>query len=112
MAENHNKALECDDGFGANGVWIGGGSTDPTSSPPSSNPPEGSIFKSTDKKSYRKFGPNVGDWEVVPETDHHAGFNLIEASKIVEIIEGKNMVSYGLDIDGQLDVEGYLLLEA
>jgi len=44
--------------------------------------------------------------------DFHAGFNLIATSTTSTVTAGKNMVSYGLDIEGELDVEGYLVVEA
>jgi len=45
-------------------------------------------------------------------TDHHGGYNLIPASSEITVVSDKNMISYGICIEGQLNVEGYLVVEA
>jgi len=45
-------------------------------------------------------------------SDHHGGYNLIPASSEIAVVSGKNMISYGVCIEGQLNVEGYLVVEA
>lgn len=44
-------------------------------------------------------------------TDHHGGWIKIVSGSSETVVSNKNMVSYGLDIEGQLNVEGYLVLE-
>ena len=64
------------------------------------------------------FNPMTGQFDLIDKgsgaasgEDFHAGFNLIVSGSTTTVVENKNMVSYGLDIEGQLNVEGYLVLE-
>lgn len=112
MSEDHTEAFSARNGFRHNGIWIGAGSLDPTISSPASNPPKGSTYHSDNSFTYKKFGSSVGDWKLHRGTDHHAGFNLIPSSTVEVVEAGKNMISHGLDIEGELCLDGYLIMEA
>lgn len=44
------------------------------------------------------------------DLDNHAGYNLIAAASELLVEAGKNMISLGLAIEGELQIEGYLSL--
>ena len=46
-------------------------------------------------------------------TDHHSGYYFIESSLIVTIEDNKQMTNWGgLTVDGILNVDGQLIIEA
>ncbi len=88
--------------------WEGSGS-----GPPLSPAPEGSFYTDRDTGiEYKQIGDGVAnEWRVQVGSDRHGGINTIDAGTTVEVLEQRNMVSYGLCIDGELQVEGYQVIE-
>jgi len=104
-----SKSFELEEGgLTLNGVWFGAGDF-----VPSFDAPIGSEFTHHNGTKYKQDGPALSNWQVQASstvTDHHAGYNLVESGKIVIISAGKNMISHGISVEGELCLDGYLVI--
>lgn len=104
-----NDSFEVEEnGITLNILWIGGGTTVPTF-----DAPAGSRFFLDTGEEYKQEGPALNNWVLQKVLDdQHAGLNIIDAGTTLEVTAGKNMISHGLCIEGELCLDGYLILGA